>query len=105
METTIHTTGTKSNRGHYENIGITNISCILYGYDKSQIEHITFEVSEDQSEAKPQTMEYWGWFDNEKQDWTFIFPNYWQLYMCFPYGLPKHEEAGDGKAYRLNLIS
>jgi hypothetical protein len=50
-------------------------------------------------------MEYWGWFDNEKQDWTFIFPNYWQLYMCFPYGLSKHEEHGDGKAYRLNLIS
>jgi hypothetical protein len=50
-------------------------------------------------------MEYWGWFDNEKQDWTFIFPNYWQLYMCFPYGMPTHEKHGDGKSYRLNLIT
>lgn len=104
METTIHTTAVLSNRGHYGNIGITEKCAFLYGCDASQIEHIVFEISEDQSEPKPQTMEYWGWFDNKKQDWTFIFPNYWQLYMCFPYGLPKHEEVGDGKAYRLNLI-
>jgi hypothetical protein len=104
METIIHTTAVLSNRGYYENIGITEKSAFLYGCDVSQIEHIVFEISEDQSEAKPETHEYWGWFDNKKQDWTFIFPNYWQLYMCFPYGLPKHEEVGDGKAYRLNLV-
>ena len=105
MNNIIHRTGVKSNRGYYENIGINEKSAFLYGCDKSQIENITFEVSQDQSEAKPETQEYWGWFDNEKQDWTFIYPNYWQLYMCFPYGLPKHEKHGDGKAYRLNLIA
>lgn len=71
MNNRIYTTGVKSSRGHYENIGINEKSTFLYGCDVSQIEHITFEVSEDQSEAKPQTMEYWGWFDNEKQDWAF----------------------------------
>lgn len=105
METIIHTTGVKSERGHYINMGITEKSAFLYGCNSSQIENITFEVSDDQSPANTELMEYWGWFDNEKQDWSFIFPNYWQLYMCFPYGLPKHEQHGDGKAYRLNLIS
>lgn len=105
MNNIIHTTGVKSERGHYINMGITEKSAFLYGCNISQIENITFEVSDDQSPANTELMEYWGWFDNEKQDWSFIFPNYWQLYMCFPYGLPKHEEYGDGKAYRLNLIS
>lgn len=105
MNNIIHTTGVKSERGHYINMGISEKSAFLYGCNSSQIENITFEVSDDQSLANTELMEYWGWFDNEKQDWSFIFPNYWQLYMCFPYGLLKHEEHGDGKAYRLNLIS
>jgi hypothetical protein len=106
METIIHTTAVLSNRGYYENIGITEKSAILYGCDASQIEHITFEVSEDQSEAKPEsiTMEYWGWFDNRVQDWTLIFPTYYQLCVCFPYELSELEEYGHGKAYRLNLV-
>ena len=104
MNNIIHTTGVKSERGHYINMGISEKSAFLYGCNSSQIENITFEVSDDQSPANTELMEYWGWFDNEKQDWSFIFPNYWQLYMCFPYGLPKHEEHGDGKAYRLKLI-
>ena len=104
METTIHTTGVLSNRGYYENIGITENSAILYGRDASQIEHITFEVSEDQSEGNPQTMEYWGWFDNKEQDWTLIFPTYYQLCVCFPYELSELEERGYGKACRLNLV-
>lgn len=104
MKTIINTTGTLYNNSYFRNIGITEKSAFLYGVDKSEIKNIAFEVSEDQSEPLKDSIEYWGWFDNEKQDWTFIYPNYWQLYACFPYGLPKHEEAGDGKAYRLNLI-
>lgn len=104
MNNRIYTTGVKSERGHYINMGITEKSAFLYGCNSSQIENITFEVSDDQSPANTELMEYWGWFDNEKQDWTFIFPNYWQLYICFPYGLPAHEKHGDGKAYRLKLI-
>ena len=104
METTIHTSAVLSNRGYYENIGITEKCAFLYGRDASQIEHIVFEVSEDQSEANPQTMEYYGWFDNKEQDWTLIFPSYYQLCVCFPYELSELEERGDGKAYRLNLV-
>lgn len=104
MKTTIHTTGVLSNRGYYENIGITENGASLYGCDVSQIEHITFEVSEDQSEAKPKNQEYWGWFDSRFQDWTLIFPTYYQLCVCFPYELSELEEYGHGKAYRLNLV-
>ena len=104
MNNIIHTTGVQSERRHYINMGISEKSAFLYGCNSSQIENITFEVSDDQSPANTELMEYWGWFDNEKQDWSFIFPNYWQLYICFPYGLTAHEKHGDGKAYRLKLI-
>ena len=91
--------------GHYIHMGITEKSAFLYGCNESEIENITFEVSENQSEPIKNAIEYWGWFDNNKNDWTFIYPNYWQLYMCFPYGIPAHEKGGDGKAYRLTLIT
>jgi hypothetical protein len=60
MNNIIHTTGVKSEKGHYINMGITEKSAFLYGCNASQIENITFEVSDDQSPANTELMEYWG---------------------------------------------
>lgn len=46
---------------------------------------------------------YWGWFDNETQDYQMIWPNKMLTEMCFPYGSKVEEENGRGKMTCLNI--
>ena len=101
MNNIIHTTGVKSERGHYINMGITEKSAFLYGCNSSQIENITFEVSDDQSPANTELMEYWGWFDFDDNKYKMIWPNYRLFHCCFTYGVKVEEQSGKGKSYRL----
>jgi hypothetical protein len=50
-------------------------------------------VEEDQSGSEDP---YWGWWDNDKQMFLFVYRKQMLLNMCFPYGPEVQERRGDG---------
>jgi hypothetical protein len=40
---------------------------------------------------------YWGWWDEEDQQFMFIYPAKSLVEMCFPYGSKVEEDRGRGK--------
>jgi hypothetical protein len=72
--------------------------------DDEPIYDITFDIDDDQSEHK-QGIDYWGWLDYDKKRITMIWPSWIQFSACFPYGIDVSEKSGQGKAYRLKIVS
>lgn len=46
--------------------------------------------------------DYWGWFSNEKKEYSMIWPSKVQNTMCFPDGPEAEEKLGRGR--QVNLI-
>jgi hypothetical protein len=92
----------------FRHFGIHPKTANLYGDDPSSIVNVELSVAEDQSaasskenqEAEP---DYWGWYDFQQKRFSMIYAKYFLLNMCFPAGIKPAEEAGQGKAYRLNV--
>lgn len=95
------------NKDHYRHFGIHKSTASLYGDNVKDIETLILGLSENQKVPSHDTSsqaDYWGWFDENKQDFTMIYPKYFLLDMCFPSGIKGSEEAGQGKAYRLEIL-
>lgn len=92
--------------GNYRHFGIHPVTASLYGDKVEDIVELTMKISDNQSEPDNETMiaDYWGWFDNEENEFSLIYPKYFLLNMCFPYGIKILEAQGRGKAYRLEII-
>lgn len=88
--------------------GIHSKTAMLWGNTPDQIVDVEFKISRDQKrEDRKGEVDYWGWYDEKEGKFsvTMIFPSYLQLFICFPFGIDKAEEAGQGMAYRLDIIS
>lgn len=95
---------------HYYHFGIHPITASLYGNDPSEIQTIQMKISDNQEKADSNEHlanepDYWGWYDIKDESFSFIFPKYFLLNMCFPAGIKATEERGQGKAYRLEVVS
>lgn len=96
--------------GKFIHFGITPLSASLYGDKEEDIVKVKLTVSDNQekppapqNDPKVNEADYWGWWDNDKQEFTIIWNKYFLLNMCFPYGMDAEEERGRGKAYRVNV--
>jgi len=92
----------------YYHFGIRAATASLYGDDPADIKTLTMVISEDQSEPTSvgkdlPTFDYWGWYENEDDEISMLYPQKFLLNMCFVYGMEIEEEAGKGKAYRLEI--
>lgn len=80
----------------------------LYGDKAEDIVELKMVISKDQTKPilndNSLDVDYWGWFDNKKQDIDLVFPKRFLLNMCFPYGMDIEEQHNVGKAYRLEII-
>lgn len=99
-------------KGYYHHFGIHEKTCCLYGDKPEDIVEVEFRVSADQSlpdednKEKLMTPDYWGWYDEERKEFTMmIYAKRFLLNMCFPSGIKACEEAGQGKAYRLEIVN
>lgn len=90
---------------YYEHFGIHPTLCSMYGRKISDIVELDLIISSDQSKSVDKSIDYWGWYDNEKDEFTLIYAAYFLLDMCFAYGIKASENANRGKAYRLNIIN
>ncbi len=92
----------------YIHFGIHKSLASLYGDDPEDIENLNIKISKDQSIPDPNTnsidADYWGWYDNGDKEFTMIYSKHFLLNMCFPNGIKASEKAGQGKAYRLEII-
>ena len=43
----------------------------------------------------------WGWKDYKDRKYQFIYPEQFQVEMCFPYGTELAEERGEGKLVKI----
>lgn len=98
-------------KGYYHHFGIHECTASLYGNKPEDIVEVSLKISEDQSipafNDKDLTVDYWGWYDIEKDDMTMLlYPKRFLLDMCFPAGITGTENAqpDKGKAYRLEII-
>jgi hypothetical protein len=103
-------TATKNKSGNfYQHFGIHETLCSLYGDKPEDIVEIEFKISADQSVPEPNKpmlgADYWGWYSSERKEFTMmIYAQRFLLEMCFPNGIKASEEAGQGQAYRLEVV-
>ena len=99
------------NGKYFQHFGINEKSAVLYGDDVDDIEEVELKISENQlipfseQERTDKNVDYWGWFDNEREEITLIWHKRFLLNICFPYGIEATEKVGKGKAYRLEIVS
>jgi len=93
--------------GEFFDFGISPITASLYGKKAEDIVEVEMKISENQeileNEKDIPTSDYWGWYDFEREGFTMIYNKRFILNMCFPYGIKSSEDAGKGKAYRLDI--
>lgn len=96
------------NKNAYYHIGVQPSLYSLIGHKPDEAVEITFKIAESQvrDDADPLAPDYWGWYDFKKQEFTnLIYPKHFLLDMCFPAGIKGSEDADQGKAYRLEIVS
>lgn len=90
-----------------KHFGVSDITAGLYSDKKEEIITVKFRLANDQSLPDKGYMpkpDYWGFFYKERKDFIFIWDQYMSLDICFPSGIKGAEDAGKGKAYRLEVI-
>jgi len=95
------------NDDFYNHFGIHPSLASLYGDKIKDIETLIMKISKDQTIPKTHMKEadYWGWFNAEKNKFTMmIYAQRFLLEMCFSYGIKEAEDAGQGKAYRIEIV-
>ncbi len=95
---------------YYHHFGIHPTLAMMYGDKPEDIVELEMKVSNDQTvppaNEKDLSVDYWGWYDSEKNEFTkMIYAKRFLLEMCFPYGIKRSEESGQGKAYRLEIVN
>jgi len=101
------------NGDHYRHFGIHPKTASLYGDKVEDIVVVVMKISEDQSIPEPnnnvEKVDYWVWYDEDTivSNCGFsnmLFAQRFLLNMCFPAGIRGCEEAGRGKAYRVEIV-
>ena len=96
--------GWKGN-GVFKYIGLFPQYTTMHGVPPAEVIELKVTLHPDQSKpTKPQergAVDYWGWQDEGKTNYTMIYPSWAQFCMCFPYGYEAEENGGKGKAFRL----
>lgn len=94
----------------FESFGINPITASAWGNKVEDIVMVECEIADDQSippspqyDPNVKKNDYWGYYDNAKQEFTLIYQKRFILGICFANGLDHMEEQGFGKAYRLNV--
>jgi hypothetical protein len=97
-------------RQRYRHFGIMPSLVSLYGVKVEDILNVEMSVADDQTlppsiqnDPNANEADYWGWWDFKQESFTMIYGKRFLLDMCFPAGIKATEEAGQGKAYRLNV--
>lgn len=106
MEKVINITAVNGKNG-FKHFGINDFSVDMYGYKKNDIVFLIMKVSDNQEKPvddRNKEPDYWGYYDNEDNKFTLIYPKYFLLDMCFPYGIESNEKRKQGKAYRLEIV-
>ena len=111
-ETKFTSTATLSSDGsHYKDFGIHKVVASLYGKDPMDIVEVEFVISSNQTPVEKNSVQkndkpdYWVWICKEGDiAQRMIWPQYFLLNMCFPYGIKAEEERGNGKAFRVELV-
>jgi hypothetical protein len=77
----------------------SNAFCVkMCGYKEDSIIEVTVQESEEFPEC------YWGWWDNERQEFAFVYPQKFLVEMCFPYNIKGYEERGEGKLMPVEIL-
>lgn len=97
------------NNDVFHHFGIHPSTITLYGDSIEDIVLVIMKVSNDQTipsiNEKRIDPDYWGWFNNENMEFSsMIYGQRFLLNMCFPSGIKASEDAGNGKAYRLEIV-
>jgi len=99
--------------GVYRHFGIHPVTASIYGDKLEDIVVVVMEISKDQSVPEPNSnyekADYWVWYDENtiltKRGFSnMLFAQRFLLDMCFPAGIKGSEEAGRGKAYRVEVV-
>lgn len=102
-----------AHEGVYRHFGIHPKSAPLYGDNPDDIDLLVMKISDDQSIPKPNAeykeADYWVWYDLDtfvrKEGFSqMLYAQRFLLDMCFPAGIKGTEEAGQGKAYRVEIV-
>jgi hypothetical protein len=95
------------NGKYYDHFGIHPTLASLYGDKPEDIIEVSFKINEDQNisiDDNDMNPDYWGWFDNDRQEFTMIYAKRFLLEMCFPNGIKICVDNNQGKAYRLEIF-
>jgi len=93
----------------YKHFGIHPKTAALYGDKPEDIVVVVMKVSEDQSIPEPNSKcvdpDYWVWYDEDNKEFSsMLYAQRFLLNMCFPSGIKGSEDAGQGKAYRVEIV-
>ena len=97
----------------YRHFGIHPNTVSVYGDKVEDIVVVVMKISEDQSipepNSKPDKPDYWVWYDEDtiltKRGFSnMLYAQRFLLNMCFPAGIKGSEDAGRGKAYRVEIV-
>jgi len=106
MKNIFNTTATFNGK-YYDNFGIHPTLASMWGKKSEDVINLKFKISQDQTlpiKDNDMVVDYWGFYDFKKEDFTMIYPKRFLLQMCFAYGISAAEESGEGKAYRIEII-
>lgn len=111
LETVFETTATFNKEqglnGGYHHFRIHSSIATIYGDKPEDIVNLKFKISNNQeinSDTDVKDNDYWGFYDFSKEEFILIYPQYFILNMCFPYGMEIEEKRNIGKAYRIEII-
>ena len=105
MKTIFEVTATWNGK-YYEHFGIHEMTASIYGNKVEDILNIKLKISDDQTipPTHKEDADYWGWLSKGSDELSMIYAQWFLVDMCFPAGIKGTEEAGQGKAYRLEVI-
>jgi hypothetical protein len=105
----MHTTTAIFKDNHFKHFGIHPVTASLYGHKPSEIQEVELIIADDQTRPEAtdtsKEVDYWAWWYEKEQRFSrsLIYPKYFLLNMCFPYGIRVSEEAKEGRAYRVHV--
>lgn len=92
---------------YYQHFGIHTSLLSIYGVKPDELRTVTLEVIPEvnlENRKETNDVDYWGFWNNETERLSLIYPSYIQFAVCFPYGPKAEEEVGRGKCLNLKVV-
>ncbi len=107
MENTFEITAVFDNE-IYKHFGIHPKTAAIYGDKPEDIVVVVMKISKDQTIPEPngkyKDADYWVWYDFDEGFSSMLYAQRFLLDMCFPAGIKGAEDAGHGKAFRVEIV-